>query len=150
MSWTYTGNPLNSQKDAVRFLVADTKVEDSFVTDEEILWALQQSNNDTYLAVVVVARALSAQFSVLADEEIGPLKFKYAERAKNYAKIAAQYDNDNSKNVALSGMYSGGIDVADKEANRLDTSLVKPSFARNMMDFRGTSSLSLFPPELTE
>lgn len=143
MSWTYSGDPNESTKDAVRFLVADTKVDDSFVTDEEISWALTQSNDDVYAATVIVAKALSAQFSTLADEEIGPLKFKYAERAKNYEKIASRYDNDSSKAIALTGIYCGGISVSEKEESRFDTSLVQPSFDKGMTDYKTAVSQRL-------
>jgi len=140
MAWTYSGNPSNSSKDAVRFLIADTKVEDSFVTDEEIEWSLVQSNTNIYGAAAIVARALSAQFSTLADEEIGPLRFKYAERAKNYEKVAIRFENSSSKQQSLSGVYAGGIDVADKDSQEADSSLVQPSLFKGMTDYVTSSN----------
>jgi hypothetical protein len=132
MSWTYTGNPASSAKDAVRFTIADTLVENSYVTDEEIAWALAQSGNNVPSASAIIARALSAQFSTLSDEEIGPLKFKYAERAKNYEKIATRLESQStSSQVNLSGIYGGGINVADKLQNEQDSSLVQPRLFRD-------------------
>ena len=132
MSWSYSGDPADSAMDAVRFTIADTLVDNSYVTDEEILWALGQSDQNVSAASAIVARALSAQFSTLSDEEIGPLKFKYAERAKNYEKIATRLESQSaSSQTNLSGIYGGGINVADKLQNAQDTSLVQPRLYRD-------------------
>lgn len=132
MSWSYSGDPSESAMDAVRFTIADTLAENAYVTDEEILWALSQSEQNVSAASVIVARALSAQFSTLSDEEIGPLKFKYAERAKNYEKIANRLESSSSSSQQnLSGLYGGGIEVSDKLQNQYDTSLVQPRLFRD-------------------
>lgn len=144
MAWTYTGNPASSAKDAVRFTIADTKSEDAYVTDEEILWALSQTGQNISAASAIIARALSAQFSTLSDEEIGPLKFKYAERAKNYEKIATRLESQSaSSQVNLSGVYGGGIEVADKLQNQQDTSLVQPRFYRD--EFKPVDVVNIDP-----
>lgn len=135
MAWTYSGNPASSTKDSVRFLVADTNVDDAFVTDEEINWCLSQTSSNIYQAASLVARSLSAKFSTLSDETIGPLQFKYAERAKNYEKIALRLDKTASNTTSLSGIYCGGVDVAEKASNAADTSLVQPEFKKGMTDY---------------
>lgn len=135
MAWTYSGDPSSSNKDAVRFLIADTDVSDSFVTDEEILWALSVSSDDINQAAAIVARALSAKFSTLSDETIGPLQFKYAERAKNYEKIAIRMEKTASNSISLNGIYCGGVDISEKEANESDSSLVQPEFKKGITDY---------------
>lgn len=122
MTWAYSGNPSASNKDAVRFLVADTKAEEAYVTDEEILWALLQNNN-IYAAAEIVSQAISAQFSTLADEEIGPLKFKYAERAKSYSAIAKRFGNLAATQQTMN-IYCGGISKSDVALNDADTDRV--------------------------
>ena len=144
MSWSYSGDPSESALDAVRFTIADTKSEDAYVTDEEIAWALSQTGQNISAASAIIARALSAQFSTLSDEEIGPLKFKYAERAKNYEKIATRLESQSaSSQVNLSGIYGGGINVADKLQNKQDTSLVQPRFYRD--EFKPVDVVNLDP-----
>jgi len=135
MAWTYSGNPASSSKDSVRFLVADTNVDDAFVSDEEINWCLSQTFSNIYQAASLVARSLSAKFSTLSDETIGPLQFKYAERAKNYEKIAQRFEKSSYSTTSLSGIYCGGIDVAEKASNSTDTSLVQPEFKKGMTDY---------------
>lgn len=135
MAWTYTGNPASSAKDSVRFLIADTNVDDSFVTDEEITWCLSQVSSNIYQAASLVARSLSAKFSTLSDEVIGPLQFKYAERAKNYENIAKRLEKTASNSTSLSGIYCGGVDVAEKESNAANTSLVQPEFKKGITDY---------------
>jgi hypothetical protein len=143
MSWSYSGDPSESNKDAVRFFVADTKSEEAFVTDEEVEWCLVQTSNDVYGATAMVARALSAYFSTLADEEIGPLKFKYAERAKNYDRLVSKYEKLVSSHTQLSGISCGGIDISDKLSNRADSSLVQPIFVKGITDYVTTVSSEL-------
>jgi len=135
MAWTYSGNPASSSKDAVRFLVADTNTDDPFVTDEEITWALSQSSSNIYKAASLVARALSAKFSTLSDEVIGPLQFKYAERAKNYEKIAERLEKSESKSLSLDGIYCGGVNVSDKESNAANSSIVQPELRKGITDY---------------
>jgi hypothetical protein len=131
MSWTYSGDPSKTLKDAVRFTVADTKSDDGYVTDEEINWALSQCGQSVPTASALVARALSTQFATMSDEEIGPLKFKYAERSKNYALVADRLEGDANKATALTGIYGGGINLADKIQNEQDSSLVTPRLFRD-------------------
>ena len=135
MSWSYSGDPSESSVDAIRYLIADTKEEDSFVQNEEIEWALSQTNQNLYAAASIVANALFAQFSALSDEEIGPLKFKYTNRAKNYQLIALKFDKLSETKECLVGIYGGGIDTIDKESNKLDPSLVQPMFSKGITDY---------------
>lgn len=135
MAWTYSGNPASSPKDSVRFLIADTDADEAFVTDEEIAWSLSQVSQNIYQAASLVARSLSAKFSTLSDETIGPLQFKYAERAKNYEKTADRLEKQGSKSTSLTGIYCGGCDVSEKESNEYDTSLVQPEFKKGITDY---------------
>lgn len=89
MAWTYSGNPATAAKDAVRFLVGDTKSDIALVTDEEIAYALSFHTNHVYKAAVMVAEGISAFLATQATmTEIGPIREEYTTRSEAYAKIA--------------------------------------------------------------
>ena len=67
MTWTYSGNPASSDRDAVRFLVADTDSTDPLITDEEIAYLIAIYTEAPY-AAVGAARAIAAKFSREADQ----------------------------------------------------------------------------------
>ena len=67
MTWTYSGNPAASNRDAVRFLVADTDSTDPLITDEEIAYLLVLYT-EAPSAAVGAARAIAAKFSRESDQ----------------------------------------------------------------------------------
>ena len=134
MTWTYSGDPANSDKDTVRFLVGDNHEDNPLVTDEEIQWALSRNAN-VYTAAANVAQALSAYFSTLASStEIGPIKIDYGKRADYYASRAKELQQ-SAFTTATVAPYAGGISVADKEANESDTDRVQPGISVGIHDF---------------
>ena len=70
MTWTYSGNPSSTDRDAVRFLVADTVSSDPLITDEEIAYLLALYTEPPH-AAVGAARAIAAKFSREADQARG-------------------------------------------------------------------------------
>lgn len=139
MSWSYSGDPNEEPKDAVRFLVGDTHSDDGFVSDEEIEWALSQNSN-VYAAGAIVADALSTYFATQASSvSIGPIKEEYTQRAKDYTLRAKELSNKAAGKVALT-FFAGGLSVADKEASTLNTSLVQPAFKIGKDDNRTSTN----------
>lgn len=67
MTWTYSGDPSDSDKDAVRFLVGDTDTTDQLISDEEIAYLLVVHNGPG-MAAVGAARAIAAHFSRLVNQ----------------------------------------------------------------------------------
>ena len=67
MTWTYSGNPASSDRDAVRFLVAETDSTDPLITVEEIAYLIAIYTEAPY-AAVGAARAIAAKFSREADQ----------------------------------------------------------------------------------
>lgn len=143
MSWSYTGNPALSNRDAVRFLVQDT-VEPvppavGLVEDEEINWALTQQTN-LYLAAALVARAIGARFSGKADEkQVGDLRIKHADTAKRYFTLADALTAQAGTVGGLAAPYFGGISYDDKKIDEDDSDRVVPAFRVNQFD-RDSSS----------
>ena len=134
MSWTYSGDPSSSDSDQVRFLIGDTLTADQLVSDEEIAWALTQGS--VYNAAAICSRAISATFSRMADKTVDDLSIKYSQKSNQYADLAISLESKNAHKSL--GVYGGGISVADKESNELDTDRVSPSFTKGMTDESST------------
>jgi len=109
MTWSYSGNPSDSGKDAVRYLVGDVDADEAFVLDEEIDWALVQANDNIYAAAASVAFNLSVLFATKAEQtKIGPLTETYQTRSKRYAEIATRMEKRASSKTGFS-VEAGGI-----------------------------------------
>jgi hypothetical protein len=87
MTWTYSGNPAANDRDAVRFLVADTDSTDPLITDEEIAY-LVALYSEAPLAAVGAARAIAAKFSRESDQarNVGDLSL-----SESLSQKSAQY-----------------------------------------------------------
>lgn len=134
MSWTYSGDPSLSSKDAIRFLVGDTNEDEPLATNEEIEWALSQNSN-IYAAASVIADGISTYFTRCADaEEIGPIKTSFNNRVKFYTTRSAQLLAKAGTKSSLA-VYGGGIDIADKVQVASDSTLTGSNFAIGMNDF---------------
>lgn len=91
MTWTYSGNPASSDRDAVRFTVGDTDTTDQLITNEEIAYLLT-IHNGVGMASVGAARAIAAKFSRKADQSrsVGDLTLsqQYSQQSFSYHHLA--------------------------------------------------------------
>lgn len=128
---TYSGDPSESNRDYVRFLLGDTIEGDFLFGDAEIDGLLTLKGN-VYAAAVVGAESLAARFSRLCDEEVGDVKAKLSQRARAYRELATKL---RQQQAITSGIpYAGGISVSDKSSNVGDSDIVQPIFTRHMND----------------
>lgn len=136
MTWTYGGDPANSDRDAVRLLVGDTDTNDQQLTDEEVTYFLTEEG-EVKRAAVRSARAIGARYARLVDKAVGDLRQSYSHRQRHYEDLATRLDREASVSTAL--VYAGGISDADKTTVEEDTDRVKPSFEREMHDHPGST-----------
>lgn len=131
MTWSYSGNPSNSDLDQVRFLIGDTDTTDQLVTDEEATWAL--SEGSVYNAAAELCDAIAAKFSRKVDKSVGDLRLSYSKLSEQYSKKSKQLRSRG----AFGGIaaYAGGISVSDKETAESNTDRVSPSITRDMDDY---------------
>lgn len=94
MTWSYSGNPADSAKDAVRFYCGDTDVNDPVMQDEEILFLLDATNQDPLRAAIKSCEQMLLKFSREVDYTIGPESVKASQRAEQYEKILARLKAD--------------------------------------------------------
>lgn len=124
MSWTYSGDPSLSPKDAVRFAIGDTIISEPLLQDEEINYIISTNSSiadSAYYACIGIV----AKLSRLADKSVGKVKIRYSQKVTQYQKLADKL-YVNAGIVVIP--YAGGISVADKQVMQSDTSIVQPSF----------------------
>lgn len=134
MSWTYTQNPANSAKDAVRFLVGQTSTSDPVrVQDAEIDWAITQTGN-SYAAAVLVGESMLQQYAGhdALSLTVGNLSETYGDRSARLSATLAHL----KRQMALRNVRpdAGGITVTSRVAHEADISLTPHVFAVGMDD----------------
>ena len=86
MTWTYGGNPQNSDLDRLRFLCGDTQQADPLITDEELNFLLGRAGSPE-AAAPEAAQAIMLKLSREVDYTLGPEQVKASQRLTNYQKV---------------------------------------------------------------
>jgi hypothetical protein len=137
VSWSYSGDPSASDKDAVRFLSGDTLPEDQLVSDEEIAYAVTTGGSHN-VAAAIVCEAITARFSRLADSKVGPASAQCSQKAKHYRNRAQELRNLGA--VCATPTF-GVQSKSEKSTLRDDSDAVQPWFERGQTDYPGTDEL---------
>lgn len=131
MSWTYSGDPSSSDRDALRFLIGDTDTTDQQLTDEELDYLLTFEGSVTAAAIAAI-RSLIAKFARFADRSVGDLRVAYSQRIDNYRGLLDQLE---TRQVIHAGKpIAGGLSKARKQIVDEDADRVQPAFRRNQFD----------------
>lgn len=129
MTWTYNPAALSANtKDQVRLLVGDTEVNDPLLQDEEITYILTLESGVQY-AASRACETIAALFGRKVTTAVGDLKVSQEKKYEHYLELAA----DLRRRAAMNDMmpYAGGISIADKQNQELDTDRQSPAFTRN-------------------
>ena len=133
MAWTYSGNPGDSAKDLVRFLIGDTDNCDQLLQDGEIEWLLSQYNEVGAMnAAIRGCEVIAAKFSRMCDEAVGAVKITYSQKAKAYRDMR----DDLTNRLATEDMqpFAGGISISQVKQVNQNTDRVRPDFTKHMME----------------
>ena len=134
MSFSYSGNPSNSPKDEVRFLVGDTNPNSFNLHDAEIKYMI--TTEGTVLAAAVAGSlAIASRYAKLIDESVGNVSKSYSQRFEHYTLLSGQLRRRNAEKSVLP--YASGISEADKETLETDTDNVRSAFTKNLHDSPG-------------
>ncbi len=129
MTWTYSGNPALSQRDALRFMVGDTDDSNQQLQNEEIDYLLTQYET-VNMAAIQACYYLASLYARKIDQSVGKVKYSYGKLQDKYIKLAETIKD--KQNEFPSAPYCGGISKSDKEANVEDTDRVKPAFSKDL------------------
>lgn len=129
MSWSYSGNPSHSAKDAVRFLIGDTDETEKLLTDEEINYFLSFFNNVALNASIRCCETIIAKSSRLVDETAGSVSLSFSQRAAQFRSLLA----DLRTRLATDDMtpIAGGISKSDKQRVAQNADRVPPDFSKH-------------------
>ena len=127
-TFTYTYDPTNVPRDAVRFTLQDTDEDNVLLWDEEITYILAQSDGNTIRASILGARAIMAKFARMADrEQAGKYQVYYTDKVGQYQTIIDSLDDQLSASAGIEVHY-GGIDIGTVDSVRKDDSRVHNLF----------------------
>lgn len=127
--FTYSNDPENDTRDAVRLLIGDTDSDDPLLFDAEVEFYLAENGDNKYRAAMEACKAIAAKLTRRPDYMVGRTLVSYKQRAQDYLKLA---ETMKQKFLASSvAPYAGGISKADKETAEEDTDRVKPLFTRS-------------------
>jgi hypothetical protein len=132
VTWTYSGNPGSTPKDAVRFLIGDTDKDDQLLQDGEVAWVLGMFNNTPANAAIYCCDHIISKFSRMADESVGQVRISYSQKSKAYRELR----KDLVYRLATTDMtpYAGGLSVSDEIVTDSNIDRVKPDFTKHMME----------------
>lgn len=133
MTFSYSGDPSSSTKDQVRFYIGDTTETGATFSDEEIGFALTQNSDKPLPAAISLALSASARYARYVTKSVGDLSINYGELAANYKTLA----DTLTRQLGMTNppaIFSGGISVAGKRVEELDSSAVQPAFTRSQFD----------------
>lgn len=141
MTWSYSGDPSTSDKDAVRFLVGDTDTNDQLAQDEEIDWVLTRTRTIEG-AAAGVARAIAGLFAREVDGSLEDQDFSDSQRREAYLALARTLDAMAQKAPTRSGQNKPkplitGVRESEMESVREDTDRVRPAFYYGLFDPHG-------------
>lgn len=133
MSFTYSGNPTSSIRDAVRFYCQDVDVEDMFLTDEEIDFLVASwshvTDNAIYLAAVA-CEAIAAKFAREISYSADGVSVGSSELQNKYNQLANDLREQYKAHEIGGGPDVGGIMYGDV----YDQSIKPLTWAKGMHD----------------
>ena len=130
MSWTYSGDPANSNTDAVRFLVGDTDCDDKQLLDEEINHLLTQ-HVDVGMSASKACERIAAKFARKFSTKAGAVSKDLSVVMDHYLTLAKRLAQESNK---LTSFYVGGISKDEKTSDRGDTDLPRFNFRLGIHD----------------
>ena len=132
MSFSYTGDPLNNPIDALRILLGDLDEDNPIYQDEEIEYFLTMNNDNVQATFYQLAISILPKFARFSRERAGQIEVYGGDYFDHYLAWIKMLNKPNSPSFQLvdGGMFYGGIDRAEAQANFFDPSIVDQPFYR--------------------
>lgn len=133
MTFTYNSSLISSSGLAfVRWRIQDTSTSDQLLQDDEITGAISVYG-DKWAAAVASAKAIAFKYARRADMTMGKLSIKHSQKAKAFADLAAEIEEEAGLLVAASP-WMGAESIGTKQTYEEDTDRVLPFFTRDTFD----------------
>lgn len=141
MAWTYDETDLDKSTSSgrlnvVRLLVGDTDTLDQLLQNEEINFALSESNNNVYFAGAWAANTISAQYARRVDTKLdGALSADYSSLAKQYKALSNDLREQGQKySMTGASVLAGGISNASIKAAQSLSDRPAAAFSKGQFD----------------
>ncbi len=95
MSWSYSGDPSTSNRDAVRFYLQDTDEENQTMSDEDIDFLLK-SETKPLDAAILGLKTLVTKYSMLSETTIGDTMVRYTQKISDITKLISLLENTSA------------------------------------------------------
>lgn len=133
-TWTYSGDPSASTKDAVRHYIGDTNNQSQVFSDEEILFQIGEEGS-ARLAAAALAEMIAASGD-LVDKKIGDLSISRSQQSAEMKALAKSLRGRAA--MGGIGIFAGGISHANKDTYESDPDVNQPTFYRGQFDHPDT------------
>lgn len=132
MAFSYSGDPSDSNRDEVRFLIQDTDSSDPLFQDAEIDFLITDEGSPLK-AAMRGAETLMAKFSGLCDENVGRVRVAFGQKSEAYMRLCAKF----RRRLAIRDAepFAGALRESQKDSQELDQDRVPPIFTRDKHDF---------------
>jgi len=132
MTWSYSGDPSNSDLDQVRFLVQDTQESDQLLQDEEITFLLTLEGAPLK-AASKAAETIGGMFARKCDEKVGTVSQAFSQKSSQYFELSKRLKRHSD--VKQAETFAGGLDITQKETQEDNENRVQPDFTKELHDF---------------
>lgn len=108
MTFSYSGDPTNSNIDEVRYLIQDTNSSDNVLEDEEIQYHLDNNSNNLR-AAIDAAETVATNFARKADRvDAEEVSANYREQADRFRNVAQWLEaRKNEQGSGLKSLSTG-------------------------------------------
>ena len=131
MSFSYSGDPSASDKDAVRFLIRDTVAATKEFEDEEIAYMLT-TKGSVKGATLLALKTLAAKYATAVDKAVGDLRLSLSQKYDHYLSLIKQYE---AEVMMVAIPFAGGISQASKEVYENDSDRIRPRFTKDLHEY---------------
>ena len=136
MTATYTGNPVSSSQDHVRYLIGDTGPE-FILTDDEIEFELDNNDGSVLRAALGAANAIVARLSQNFESRFETIFEKPQEAVHSYRLLAVRLEKRIKRSeVGFGAPVAGGIRKTDVFSADSDSNRVPPTFDRGQFSHK--------------
>ena len=133
MTFTYSGDPATSVRDAIRFYTQDVDINDPLITDEELNYVVQSWEDVTahpmYLAAVV-CEAIAAKFAREISYNADGVGVNSSELQTKYNQLASDLREQYKSSVIGDGPDVGGVMIGES----VDQSIKPLTWGKRMHD----------------
>lgn len=133
-AWSYSGDPANSNRDALRATIGDTDSLNQLFSDPQLDWLLGQYPSVLF-AAAQACRLLAQRYAAKVSKRVGDLSINYSDLANQYLKMATTLQSEAEQTGTL--IYAGGISKSDMAANRENCDRNPCPFRMDQFDDRG-------------